>query len=109
MNNENIVQVTGHGETDVGNLGPPSTVLVTSMERLDNTCHSVRQQAANFFYGEFTHGLKSDKSSIGLAYCLYTAGIYNWGIVTKNHYRGQRNLGSLAQVKKLPMTLPTQL
>ncbi len=42
MNNENIVQVTGHVEitTDVGNVGPPSTV--------GNTCHSVRQQAANF-------------------------------------------------------------
>ncbi len=48
INNGNIVQVTGHGETDVGNLGPPSTVLVTSVERLDNTCHSVRQQAAIF-------------------------------------------------------------
>ncbi len=48
MNNENIVQVTGHGKTDVGDLGLPSTVLVTSVERLDNTYHSVRQQAAIF-------------------------------------------------------------
>ncbi len=42
VNNENIVQVTGHVEiaTDVGNVGPPSTV--------DNTCHSVRQQTAIF-------------------------------------------------------------
>ncbi len=42
MNNVNILQVTGHVEiaTDVGNVGPPSTV--------DNTCHSVRQQTAIF-------------------------------------------------------------
>ncbi len=84
LNNGNVEQVTGHVEiaTNVGNVGPLFTVLVTSLERLDNTCHSVRQQAANFFYDEFTHGLKSDKSAIGLAYCLYTAVIYNWWIVT---------------------------